>query len=197
MARGDTRKSEAGGGAAESRRGSRRGTEEAPAEATEEAPKKSRKGLWIGLSLATVLLLAGGGAAAYFFVFATSDGGARAGGGEGRAESELAPRPPIYLSLDPPFITNLSGTGGRRFMQITVQLMARDPEVIAAVKRHEPVIRNDLIMIFSDQTLESVDSTAGKETLRRAGLDAVRDVLRQNDEPAQLEELFFTSFIVQ
>lgn len=198
MARGETRRPEAGGRPpTEARRGGRRGAEEAEPAVVEEAPVKSRKGLWIGLSLVLVLLLGGGGAAAYFFVFSDAEGASRFGGAEARGDGEPARMPPIYYSLDPPFVNNLSGTGGRRFMQVTVQLMARDAAVIAAVQRHEPVVRNDLIMIFSDQTLESVDSTAGKEALRRDSLEAIRRILRQNNEPAELEDLFFTSFIVQ
>lgn len=197
MARGDTRRTEAGGRQTEARRSRRRGAEEEPPEEVEAPPVKSRKRLWIMLSLATtLLLLVGGGAAAYFFVFADGEG-MNFFGGEARETAEPGLLPPIYYSLDPPFVNNLAGTGGRRFMQVTVQLMARDPDVIAAVQRHEPVVRNDLIMIFSDQTLESIDSTAGKEALRRDSLQAIRRVLRANDEPDELENLFFTSFIVQ
>lgn len=196
MARGETRRPDAGGRQTQSRRGGRRGEEPEP-DPVEEAPVKSRKGLWIILSLVGFLVLGGGGAAAYFFVFADSEAMSRMAGGEGRDGAEPVRQPPIYYSLDPPFVNNLAGTGGRRFMQVTVQLMARDPAVIAAVQRHEPVVRNDLIMLFSDQTLDSIDSTAGKEALRRDSLDAIRRILRQNDEPAEVEDLFFTSFIVQ
>lgn len=164
-------------------------------EALEEQPK-SRKMLWIILSLSTLLLLGGGGAGAYFFVFSEDDP-LGLFGGEARGEQAQQRQPPIYYSMDPAFINNLSGTGGRRFMQVTVQLMARDQAVIAAVQRHEPVVRNDLLMLFSDQTLESVDTTSGKEELRRKSLDAIRRILRSNDEPDALEDLFFTSFIVQ
>lgn len=192
MARGETRKPSAGGRQAQSRRGEE--TESVP---VETAPVKSRKGLWVALSLVGLLVLGGGGAAAYFFVFADSAAMSRMAAGEGRDSAEPTRQPPIYFSLDPPFISNLAGTGGRRFMQITVQLMARDSAVIAAVQRHEPVVRNDLVMLFSDQTLESIDSAAGREALRHDSLEAVRRILRENDEPAELEDLFFTSFIVQ
>lgn len=173
----------------------RRDAEPEPEEVVEEAPK-SRKKMWVLIiSLTSLLLLGGGGAGAYFFMFADDDPLGLFGGD--RETAEEVRRPPIYYSLDPAFVNNLSGTGGRRFMQVEVQLMTRDPEVIAAVERHEPVVRNDLIMLFSDQTLESVDTTAGKEALRRESLESIRRILRMNDEPDELEDLFFTSFIVQ
>ncbi|MFP4208670.1 MAG: flagellar basal body-associated protein FliL [Wenzhouxiangella sp.] len=182
---------------ADNRQAGRRPVDEEPEEEIVEEQPKSRKKMWIIiLSLTTLLLLGGGGAGAYFFVFSEDDP-LGLFGGEASANEPAPRQPPIYYGMDPAFVNNLSGTGGRRFMQVNVQLMARDPEVIAAVERHEPVIRNDLIMLFSDQTLESVDTTAGKEALRKQSLAAVREILRSNEEPDEVEELFFTSFIVQ
>jgi len=182
---------------ADNRQGGRRPLDDEEEEVVEEQPKKSRKKMWIIISITMLLLLGGGGAGAYFYVFSEADPLGLQGDGD-RGADEAEPRqPPIYYGMDPAFVNNLSGTGGRRFMQVSVQIMARDPEVIAAVERHEPVIRNDLIMLFSDQTLESVDNTEGKEELRRQSLEAVHKILRNNEEPAGVEQLFFTSFIVQ
>lgn len=179
------------------RPGTRPGMDEPEEQEEAQEQPKSRKKLWIILSLSMLLLLGGGGAGAYFFVFAEGDPLGLFGGADARGEQVEQRRPPIYYSMDPAFINNLSGTGGRRFMQVTVQLMARDQAVITAVQRHEPVVRNDLLMLFSDQTLESVDTTSGKEELRRKSLEAIRRILRSHDEPDALEDLFFTSFIVQ
>lgn len=186
------------GRAASRRPGGRVGIEE-PEEQVEEAPApKSRKWLWIGIGLTlTVLLLGGGGGAAYYLFLSEDDPLGVFGGSGARAEQAEQRQPPIYFSVDPAFVTNLSGTGGRRFIQVSMQLMARDPAVIAAVERHEPVVRNDLNMLFSGQTLESVDTTEGKEQLRRESREAIVRILRSNDEPAELEDVFFTSFIVQ
>ena len=181
----------------DNRRQGRRQEPEPEPEADVEEQPKSRKTMWIVIiSLSSLLLLGGGGAGGYFLLFGEDDPLGILGGRDGDNATEQR-RPPIYYSLDPAFVNNLSGTGGRRFMQVEVQLMARDPEVIAAVERHEPVVRNDLIMLFSDQTLESVDTTAGKEALRQESLEAIRQILRRHDEPDELEDLFFTSIIVQ
>jgi len=182
---------------ADNRQGGRRPLDDEEEEVVEEQPKKSRKKMWIIITISMLLLLGGGGAGAYFYVFSEADPLGLQGDGEGDADEPEPRQPPIYYGMDPAFVNNLSGTGGRRFMQVSVQIMARDPEVIAAVERHEPVIRNDLIMLFSDQTLESVDGTEGKEALRRQSLEAVQKILRNNDEPTEVEQLFFTSFIVQ
>ncbi|MFW5816662.1 MAG: flagellar basal body-associated FliL family protein [Wenzhouxiangella sp.] len=183
---------------ADNRQAGRRPTDDEPEGEVVAARPKSRKTMWIVIiSLSFLLLLAGGGAGAYFLVFSEDDPLGLLGGGAAAADEPEPRQPPIYYGMDPAFVNNLSGTGGRRFMQVNVQLMARDPEVIAAVERHEPVIRNDLIMLFSDQTLESVDTTEGKEALRRESLETVRRILRDNDEPGEVEQLFFTSFIVQ
>ncbi len=186
------------GRAGNRRPGGRADIDEPDEQAGEEEAPKSSKRMWIVIAVVTtLLLLGGGGAAAYFFVVSDDDPLGLFGANPERAEQAAQRRPPIYYGMDPAFVTNVSGTGGRRFMQVSVQLMARDPEVIAAVERHEPVVRNDLTMLLSDQTLESVDTTRGKEELRQEALQAIRGILRANDEPDDLENLFFTSFIVQ
>jgi flagellar FliL protein len=151
----------------------------------ETAPPKSRKMLFI--VLAAVLLAGGGGA--FFFLQ----------GGKGDAKAEAAPLlPPIYVNLDPPFVVNFEAESMVRFLQVTVSVMTRDPHTEEIIKKNDPRIRNDLLLLLSNQHYKDISTREGKDKLRSAALEAVRaDVLDAGGEAAKVENLFFTAFVMQ
>lgn len=114
-------------------------------------------------------------------------------------EAAEAPKaPPVYLPIDPALVASFQDAGQMRFLQVSVELMARDEKVIEAVKVHMPVIRNNLLMMFGGQTLAALTNRDEKEKLRAAALAEVQRILAANavGEPG-VEDLYFTSFVVQ
>jgi flagellar protein FliL len=150
-----------------------------------EAPPKSKKLLFIILA---VVLLAGGGGAFFFLK----------GGKAADAKVEAPILPPIYVNLDPPFVVNFEAESMVRFLQVTVSVMTRDPQAEEIVKKNDPRIRNDLLLILGNQNYESVSTLEGKEELRGRSLEAVRTVVKDSGgEPKKVEALYFTSFVMQ
>ena len=154
------------------------------------APKKSGKRLIIVLVLA-VVLLAGGGVGAWF-AFGSH-------GGKKTAEVKKEPlAPPQYIALDPPFVVNFEADQQVRFLQVTVQLMTRDPATVELVKSNDPVVRNDLLLLFGGQKYAVISSREGKESLRQQTLGAVRKVVATaGGKPEKVEAVYFTSFVMQ
>ena len=105
--------------------------------------------------------------------------------------------PAVYVSLDPPFVVNLTGGGSARFLQVTVDVMTRDPNMEELVKIHMPAIRNNLVMLFSSQTAESISTLEGKEHLRSEALKVVQEVLENETGDPGIEAVYFTSFVMQ
>ena len=60
-----------------------------------------------------------------------------------------------------------------------------------------PRIRNELVLLLSSQTVESVSTPEGKEALRKAALKRIQAVLRKEIGEAGVEDVFITSLIVQ
>jgi flagellar FliL protein len=125
---------------------------------------------------------------------------------EATAAGKAAPKPekprppPIYQAFDPPLIVSFQDQGSIRFLQATVEVMARDEPSIEAVKTHMPVLRNNLLNILSDKRLAELTSRDGKEALRKECLAEVQKVLKANatkQQPLIVEDLYFTSFVVQ
>jgi flagellar FliL protein len=160
-----------------------------PADAAADGTKPgSKKKLFI-IAGAAVALVAGGGA--YFLLGAKKDEHPV----EAKAEHKV---PAQYVALEPPFVVNFDPGAGAKFLQVAVQLMTRDLETAEFIKSHDPVIRNDLLLLFGNQKVEEVSSREGKDALRGAALEAVRTIIKaEGGEPEKLEAVYFTSFVMQ
>ncbi len=106
--------------------------------------------------------------------------------------------PAVYYAFDPPIVVNFQQDGAVRFLQVTVEVMARDAATITAVQQNGPLIRNNLTLMMSSLEHDQVMSREGRESLRTQALEEVRAVLeRETGGKAVLEDLLFTSFVVQ
>jgi flagellar protein FliL len=163
----------------------------APAEDGAAPAGKSKK--WLIIGIAAFVVLAGGGAGAWFMV------------GHGDPHSKKAqekakepPAPPLYVALDPPFVVNFEGDQLVRFLQVTVQVMTRDPATVELMKANDPVVRNDLLMLLANQKYTVVATREGKEHLRSDSLAAIRHVIESaGGKSDHIEQVYFTSFVMQ
>jgi flagellar FliL protein len=119
-------------------------------------------------------------------------------GGDGGEEGDMEQqRPAIYIPIDPAFVVNFASQGKARFLQVTVEVMTRDASVPDKVKLHMPVIRNNLMLLFSNQTYDDVSTLEGKEALRDEALSVVQDILENETGDPGVEAVYFTSFVMQ
>lgn len=161
----------------------------APADAAEKGEAKGGSKKKLMVIGAAALAVVGGGAA----FFLTRGGEAKEA--EHKAEVKL---PAQYVAMDPPFVVNFDAGSAAKFLQVTVQMMTRDHETAEFIKSHDPVIRNDLLLMFGAQKVEEVGTREGKEKLRQDALEAVRAIVRnEGGEPEKLEAVYFTSFVMQ
>lgn len=102
-----------------------------------------------------------------------------------------------YISFEPAFTVNFGGPSSSRFMQVTIEAMTYDNEIPQDITKHMPVIRNSIVLLLSSQSVESVSSLQGKEKLRKSILTEVQDILNQRVGKKGIEEIYFTSFVMQ
>jgi len=160
------------------------------APAQEPAPSGKGKKLIILIAVA-VLVLVGGGVGAWFAFGSAS--------GKKAAAARHPPlAPPQYVALDPPFVVNFENDQQVRFLQVTAQLMSRDLSTIELLKANDPVVRNDLLLLFGGQKYSVISTREGKEQLRTQTLAAVRKVVAgAGGKPERVEAVYFTSFVMQ
>lgn len=120
-----------------------------------------------------------------------------AAGDEHAEAGKTAPAPALYFAFDPPFVVNFDDAEQVRFLQLQVQVMARDPAVIEAVQKHDPMIRNSLLLLLNGRDYQALMTRAGKEALRAECLKTVQELLKRETGKAGVEDLYFTSFVVQ
>jgi flagellar protein FliL len=127
-------------------------------------------------------------------------GGAHAaehGGGEG-GEEKAAPSMSEYLDIKPALITNYGGPGPIHFLKLEITLrLSKDPEANQLLLLHMPHIRHELIMLFSRQNEETLQSMPGKEQLRQEALAAVQKIMQSEENKKVVEDLLFTNFVIQ
>ncbi len=158
--------------------------------------KPRKKGLLVAIALVVVLAAAGG--AAWFKFKATAKSAAKSDATTAAAQPAPVRAAPQYYKLDPAFVVNFGGEGSARYLQITVEIMSRDPAALDVVKNNEPAVRNDLVQLFSSQDNATLLSVEGKEKLRATTLDAIRKVVDGVGGNSQLiEAVYFTSFVIQ
>lgn len=104
-----------------------------------------------------------------------------------------------YVSLTPPFVGNYALDGGPklRVFKADIALRVTGPEAQAAVKRNDPLIRNQLVALFTQQTVDTMSSADAKEKLRQEALKQVQQVMNDEEGKPIVEDLLFNNFIVQ
>lgn len=141
--------------------------------------------------IGAVVALAGGGGGFWFWKSRQAPAAEEAAKQEPLAPLQFHP-------MDPPFVVNFPATAGARFLQLEVRIGSREPETIALLKATDPVIRNDLLMLYGAQEFAALSNREGKEKLRTDTLEVVRKVVKtEGGKPESVEAVFFTSFVMQ
>lgn len=103
----------------------------------------------------------------------------------------------LYYALTPAMVGNY-GSGERlKYYKADVALRISSKEVEDRVKHHEPLIRHQLVMLFSQQTDETLGGPEAKEQLRQEALRQVREVLEQEEGAPLVDDLLFNNLIIQ
>jgi flagellar FliL protein len=104
-----------------------------------------------------------------------------------------------YISLSPPFVGNygLDGTTRLKVYKADVALRVTGEEAAKAVKANEPLIRNQLVALFGQQTTETMNNVEAKEKLRQEALKQTQQVMNDETGKPMVDDLLFNNLIIQ
>jgi len=156
-----------------------------------EAPSGGKKKI-ILIALGALLLVGGAIGGTLMFV----------GGGEPAEEAkaeevEEVKGDPTYVELKPPFTVNLDPEDPVGFLQISIQVLTHNNDVAEEIEKHKPLIRNNLVMLFGQQKSADLRAPEGKETLQKSALETVQKVIDEYGKGGEVDNVFFTSFVMQ
>lgn len=156
-----------------------------------EEPKGGKKKLII--IIVGVLLLVGISVGATIFLL---------GGDEPAAEAAIEEEPaaekgdPAYIELKP-FTVNLDPNDSVGFLQVQIQVLTYFSEVAEELEKHKPLIRNNLTLLFGQQKSVDLRSPEGKQKLQKDVKGSIQQVIDKYGSGGEIENIFFTHFVMQ
>ncbi|MEZ8141197.1 flagellar basal body-associated protein FliL [Enterovibrio sp. FF113] len=103
-----------------------------------------------------------------------------------------------YFTLEPEITTNFI-TDGRKlgFINVRIDLMVDDPSLIQMLEYHQPLIRDAIIEVLSQENEVRIKSLSGRESIRKACLEKVNEMLLAETNQKVLSDLLFTKYLYQ
>jgi flagellar protein FliL len=175
-------------------------------DAAVKPPKNNKKGLvkWLLLGFGVVLLVGVSvGTSIYVMksmMAAPADKTAEKNNETKAKENKNKSKEPkvaIYYKFDPPFVVNIQGQSGSRFLQLTLEAMTYDQAVSDQIDQNMPVIRNNILLLLSNLTSEQVATLEGKQKLREDILKEIQKVMKDKIGKPGVEEVYLTSIVMQ
>lgn len=114
-----------------------------------------------------------------------------------QAELDEQNKNTLYYSIEPAFIVNFHTPGRTRYLKVSVDLMTHDQKIVDAIKKHLPLIKNDLVALFSAQDFQALKTQEGKNSLQQNALAQVQKILTEQVGVPGVDRVLFTSFVVQ
>ena len=101
-----------------------------------------------------------------------------------------------YYTIETPFTSNLKDSDA--FIQVSLAVATYyDSRVTDALKTHEMAVRSAVLMTLAEQEEIGLTDMAGKEALQRKLTDTINNVLRDRTGFGGIDNVYFTSFVVQ
>lgn len=172
----------------------------------EADPKLKEKPKKKGLPPILVPLLAcvlgagagGAGAAIALIKFAPALlGGGGADHGPAAAPHDPVPEGPLeYVEVDNAFTSNLADSG--RYLQIKISLSTfGGTEAVESIEKHKPALISAVLAALGEVREPDLESAHAKDELRERLKGVINSALKSKGEPGGVEEVFFTSLVVQ
>lgn len=187
--------------------------EELNEEEGSEEGSPQKKGKLILIIIIAAVLLISSIAGAYFFFFrgppkeevvepaegedaapAEGDEGAPAEGDEGETTKTTSTlKEGIIFPLEH-FIVNINDdTGAIRYLKVEIKLELENDEMQAEVENRVPKIRDSIVTILTNKSVDSVSRPDGKLRLK----EEIKARINTFITMGKIEEIYFTDFIIQ
>ena len=160
-----------------------------------EAPGGKKKMVMIIGIIVGLLILGGGGYYAYINFFKEKPAEEKPADGEEAKEAAPVEKDVnlgLMFPLDP-FVVNLAGSEGKRFLKVTISLELSTPEVNLELNENIQKITDSILVLLSSKAFEDVYSVQGKFKLK----DEITTRVNRFLVVGHVKDAYFTEFIIQ
>ena len=105
--------------------------------------------------------------------------------------------PAQYIKMKPRFIVNYNVGTRQRFLQTSIEIMTRSQGVVDAVELHNPMLRNEIVRILSEQDFKHLRTPEGRIELKTKLQDQLVAILKRESDVEGIEAVLFTDFVMQ
>lgn len=101
-----------------------------------------------------------------------------------------------YFEFPGTFTTNLRSS--RKFLQLGLGVSTQyDDSVMLNIETHQLALRSEILNVMSEFTEEDIQGKAGRESLAKALADGINEKMLKLEGFGGVEEVHFTSFVLQ
>jgi flagellar FliL protein len=161
--------------------------EEKREQSQEPAPKKKKSivKLIVIVLLSSALLAGGFFGGKYYF----KKSGAAHSGAEKTPESPIVP---VLWPMDP-FVVNLMGNNGERYLKAVIQLEASNADTTGTLDLMKPKLRDNILDLLSSKSYKDLMDVSGKQRLREEIAMRLNSYLTDGE----ILKVYFTEFVIQ
>ncbi|GGY39694.1 hypothetical protein GCM10011297_11140 [Bacterioplanes sanyensis] len=164
-------------------------------QAADGESKGSKKKLLLIILLGLVLV--GAAVAGTLFLLLSGDEDVSDSDTEVAEQIEEPKAPAQYVILKPEFVISFQVGPRQRFLQLSLQVMTRKSEVVDTLNMHEPMIRNDIIRIISEQDFDTLRTAEGRRALQKQLTEHLDMLVQREGSESGVEAVLFTNYVMQ
>lgn len=118
--------------------------------------------------------------------------------GPAQAQDEEEGNKQLYIPLSQPLVVNYGGAGRLKYLRAEVSLQVHKASDARIIRHHMPLLRHHLVMLFSRQDEQQVNTQEGRQSLRETAREEINELLKhEEDRDDIVREVLFRNFVVQ
>lgn len=164
---------------------------------------------WILIGVGVVVLLAGaiGGTLFATGALGGSDEVVVVPGEDGEATTavvgEVVPvyvpksREIFYFNIQPEFVVNFRKKERPRTLMVEITVASYHEESLEVLDTHSPELRNNLLLLLSEQSGPEMSTVEGKNKVREQVKETINKLLRKHVGAYDIDDIYFIRFVLQ
>ena len=102
-----------------------------------------------------------------------------------------------YYSVQPEFVVNYGKNARPRVLMVEMSVASDQESTGDVLERHGPELRNNILMLLAEQKGAGLETSEGKNILRKDLKAAIEAMLARHGSDANITDIFLTRFVTQ